>query len=173
MKKLFLLKLGVFAVGSMLLAGALHKTLAGSYTKPERMGGTADIVDTAVKAGSFNTLVSLVKEAGLEKALRDKGPYTVFAPTDEAFSKVPKDTLEALKKDKEKLKNVLLYHVVSGEVPSSQVKDGLKVKTLQGQEVNFSVKGGKPMINDANIIKTDVKASNGVIHVIDKVILPK
>ncbi len=131
-----------------------------------------DIVDTAVSAGSFNTLVAAVQAAGLVDALKGDGPFTVFAPTDEAFAAVPAETLEALLADPETLSQVLLYHVLSGRVLAESVADGLSANTLQGAPVAFSIMGGQPMINDANIIATDVLASNGVIHVIDRVILP-
>lgn len=130
----------------------------------------ADIVDTAISAGSFNTLVTAVKAAGLVETLKGPGPYTVFAPTDEAFAKIPKDQLNALLADKKKLTEVLTYHVVSGKVMAKDVKAG-PVKTVEGQSATIMTDGG-PRIDNARIIKTDVVASNGVIHVIDTVILP-
>jgi uncharacterized surface protein with fasciclin (FAS1) repeats len=130
----------------------------------------ADIVDTAVSAGSFNTLVTAVKAAGLVETLKGPGPFTVFAPTDEAFAKIPKDQLNALLADKKKLTDVLTYHVVSGKVMAKDVKAG-PVKTVEGQSAKITTDGG-PRIDNARIIKTDVVASNGVIHVIDTVILP-
>ncbi len=132
----------------------------------------ADIVDTAVSAGQFNTLVKAVQEAGLVDTLKGKGPFTVFAPTDEAFAKLPAGTLEALLNDKQKLAAVLTYHVVPGEVMAAQVKPGA-VKTVQGQSLTVSIKGGAVMVNNAKVVKTDIVASNGVIHVIDTVVLPK
>ncbi len=131
-----------------------------------------DIVATAVGAGQFKTLVAAVQAAGLVEALQGKGPFTVFAPTDEAFAKLPAGTVEALLKDPKALGNILLYHVVPGEVKAAAVKDGLTAKTLQGSAVTFKVMDGKAMIDGANIVATDVMASNGVIHVIDAVILP-
>jgi len=131
-----------------------------------------DLVATAIDAGQFKTLVAAVQAAGLVSALQGKDPLTVFAPTDAAFAALPAGTVEGLLKDPKALSNILLYHVLPGAVKAEAVKDGLKVKTAQGTEVAFSVKDGKPMINDANIVATDVMASNGVIHVIDKVILP-
>jgi uncharacterized surface protein with fasciclin (FAS1) repeats len=125
-----------------------------------------------VSAGSFNTLVTAVQAAGLEEALRGEGPFTVFAPTDEAFAAVPGETLQALLADPEALSQVLLYHVLSGQVLAESVTDGLSVETLQGAPVAFAIMDGKPMINDANIVATDILATNGVIHVIDQVILP-
>jgi uncharacterized surface protein with fasciclin (FAS1) repeats len=130
-----------------------------------------DIVDTAVSAGSFNTLVTAVKAAGLVDTLKGKGPFTVFAPTDEAFAKIPKADLEALLKDKEKLTAVLTYHVVPGKVMAADVKAG-EVPTVQGQSLRVSAGDGKVAVNDANVVKADVVADNGVIHVIDRVVLP-
>jgi uncharacterized surface protein with fasciclin (FAS1) repeats len=131
-----------------------------------------DIVATAIGAGQFNTLVAAVKAAGLVEALQGKGPFTVFAPTDAAFAKLPAGTVEGLLKDPKALANILLYHVVPGAVKAAAVKDGLTAKTLQGAPVTFKVLDGKAMIDGANIVATDVMASNGVIHVIDSVILP-
>jgi uncharacterized surface protein with fasciclin (FAS1) repeats len=133
---------------------------------------TMDIVDTAVAAGSFNTLVAAVQAAGLEEALRGDGPFTVFAPTDDAFAAIPAETLEALLADPEALSQILLYHVLSGKVMAESVADGLSVATLQGAPVDFSIVDGKAMINGATIVTTDIETSNGVIHVIDAVILP-
>jgi len=134
-----------------------------------------DIVDTAVAAGSFNTLVAAVKAAGLVDTLKGKGPFTVFAPTDEAFAKLPAGTVEALLKDTEKLKSILLYHVVSGNVLAKDVVklNGKTAKTVQGSSAKITVKGGKVMVDAANVVKTDIVCTNGVIHVIDSVILPK
>lgn len=131
----------------------------------------ADIVDTAISAGQFNTLVKAVKEAGLVDTLKGKGPFTVFAPTDEAFAKLPAGTVEALLKDKQKLTQVLTYHVVPGRVTSSQVKPGA-VKTVQGQSLKVRTDNGAVMVDDAKVVKADIMASNGVIHVIDTVVLP-
>lgn len=132
-----------------------------------------DIVDTAVGAGSFNTLVTAVKEAGLVETLKGNGPFTVFAPTDEAFAKIPKATLEGLLKDKEALKKVLLYHVVAGKVMAADVVKIKSAKTVQGSSAKVTVKGDKVMIDNANVVKTDITCTNGVIHVIDTVIMPK
>ena len=130
-----------------------------------------DIVDTAVAAGNFKTLVTAVKAAGLVETLKSKGPFTVFAPTDEAFAKIPKAKLDALLKDKAKLTAVLTYHVVPGIVMAKDVKAG-KVKTVQGSKLTVRTKGGV-MVDKAKVIKTDIVADNGVIHVIDTVIMPK
>ena len=132
----------------------------------------ADIVDTAVSAGQFKTLVKAVQEAGLVETLKGTGPFTVFAPTDEAFAKLPAGALEALLQDKQKLAAVLTYHVVPGRVTAAQVKPG-QVKTVQGQSLTVSTKGGNVQVDNARVVKTDVMASNGVIHVIDSVVLPK
>ena len=130
-----------------------------------------DIVDTAVGAGSFKTLAAALTAAGLVDTLKGPGPCTVFAPTDEAFAKIPKADLDALLKDKAKLTAVLTYHVVPGKVMAADVKVG-KVKTVQGSELTVSTAGGV-MVDKAKVVKTDIVADNGVIHVIDSVILPK
>lgn len=130
-----------------------------------------DIVDTAVAAGSFNTLATALKAAGLVDTLKGKGPFTVFAPTDEAFAKIPKADLDALLKDKAKLTAVLTYHVVPGKVMAADVKAGA-VKTVQGSALTVSTTGGV-MVDNAKVVKTDIVADNGVIHVIDSVVLPK
>ena len=130
-----------------------------------------DIVDTAVAAGSFKTLAAALQAAGLVDTLKGKGPFTVFAPTDEAFAKIPKADLDALLKDKAKLTAVLTYHVVPGTVMAKDVKAG-KVKTVQGSELTVATAGGV-MVDNAKIVKTDIVADNGVIHVIDSVVIPK
>ncbi|KRC17585.1 MULTISPECIES: fasciclin domain-containing protein [unclassified Acidovorax] len=130
-----------------------------------------DIVDTAVKAGNFKTLVAAVQAAGLVDTLKGPGPFTVFAPTDEAFAKIPKATLDGLLKDKAALTKVLTYHVVPGKVMAKDVKAG-KVKTVQGQEITVSTSMGV-MVDQSKVIATDVAASNGVIHAIDTVLMPK
>lgn len=134
-----------------------------------------DIVDTAIGAGQFKTLTAALEAAGLVDALKGSGPFTVFAPTDEAFAKLPAGTVDSLLKpeNKEKLKAILLYHVVSGNVPASKVLklNGRSVKTLQGGAIKVRTKHGVK-VNDAKVITTDVNASNGVIHVIDTVLIP-
>jgi uncharacterized surface protein with fasciclin (FAS1) repeats len=134
-----------------------------------------DIVDTAVGAGKFNTLVAAVKAAGLVETLKGKGPFTVFAPTDEAFAKLPKGTVEELLKpeNKEKLIGILTYHVVPGRVMAADVVKLKSAKTVQGQEVTITVADGGVSVDNAKVVKTDIACSNGVIHVIDSVILPK
>jgi uncharacterized surface protein with fasciclin (FAS1) repeats len=131
-----------------------------------------DIVDTAVGAGQFKTLVTAVKAAGLVDTLKGPGPFTVFAPTDAAFAKLPAGTVDALLKDTAKLKSILTYHVVAGKVMAKDVKTG-DVKTVQGQTVALKAEGGKVSVNGANVVLADVAATNGVIHAIDTVILPK
>jgi uncharacterized surface protein with fasciclin (FAS1) repeats len=148
----------------MLLTIGASKAFAGSHEK--------DIVDTAVAAGSFNTLVTAIKEAGLVKTLKGKGPFTVFAPTDEAFAKIPKDQLNALLADKKKLTAVLTYHVVPGKAVAADVKSG-PLETVQGQTLKVDVSSMGVQVDNAKVIKTDVMASNGVIHVIDTVLMPK
>jgi uncharacterized surface protein with fasciclin (FAS1) repeats len=132
-----------------------------------------DIVDTAVGAGSFGTLVAAVQAAGLVDTLKGEGPFTVFAPSEEAFAALPAGTLEQLLADPQgQLTQILLYHVIPGKVMAADVTDGLEAVTAQGSPVKFMVADGKVMINDANVVATDIEATNGVIHVIDKVILP-
>ena len=130
-----------------------------------------DIVDTAVGAGSFKTLAAALTAAGLIDTLKGPGPFTVFAPTDDAFAKIPKAQLDALLADKAKLTAVLTYHVVSGKVMAKDVKAG-KVKTVQGSELTVATAGGV-MVDGAKVTATDIVADNGVIHVIDSVVLPK
>jgi uncharacterized surface protein with fasciclin (FAS1) repeats len=133
-----------------------------------------DIVTTAIEAGSFTTLVAAVKAAGLVETLQGPGPFTVFAPNDQAFAKIPKATLDALLADKSKLASVLTYHVVPGKVSAADAiaLDGKEAATVNGQNIRIAAKKGV-MINDANVVATDIHCSNGVIHVIDTVIMPK
>jgi len=133
-----------------------------------------DIVDTAVAAGSFKTLAAALQAAGLVDTLKGKGPFTVFAPTDEAFAKLPKGTVEDLLKpeNKAKLTAILTYHVVPGAVMAAQVASLKEAKTVNGQSLKVSVKDGVAMVDSAKVVKTDIKTSNGVIHVIDTVLLP-
>ena len=140
---------------------------------PARPSASKDIVQTAVAAGQFKTLASLLKQAGLAGTLQAKGPYTVFAPTDAAFAKVPKATLQALGQDKAKLRSVLLYHVANGRLDAAKVVKRSSVKTLNGKSVRVRVSDGKVTVGGARVTKADVKASNGVIHVINKVLIPR
>ena len=134
-----------------------------------------NIVETAIEAGNFTTLVTAVKAADLVETLQGSGPFTVFAPNDDAFAKVPKDALNALIADKAALTSVLTYHVISGEVLAKDAEqlDGKDVKTINGQSFKITVKDGNIMIDGARVIATDIRCSNGVIHVIDAVINPK
>ncbi|MFZ4757689.1 MAG: fasciclin domain-containing protein [Burkholderiaceae bacterium] len=131
-----------------------------------------DIVDTAAAAGQFKTLVTAVKAAGLVETLKGPGPFTVFAPTDAAFAKLPAGTVDGLLKDPAKLRSILTYHVVPGKVMAKDVRTG-DVKTVQGQTIALKADMGKVTVNGANVTSADVAATNGVIHVIDTVILPK
>ena len=153
--------IGLFTLAISMFASAGHH------------GMKKDIVDTAVAAGDFNTLVTAVKAAGLVETLKGEGPFTVFAPTDAAFAKVPTDTLNALLADKAALANVLTYHVVAGNVMAANVVKLTSAVTVQGQAVSIAVKDDKVYVDGTQVIATDIKASNGVIHVIDAVILPK
>ncbi len=157
--------LGVAA--ALIAALAVAPALAGDYGKKK------DIVDTAVSAGDFKTLVAAVQAAGLVDALKGDGPYTVFAPTDAAFAKLPAGTVENLLKpeNKDQLVAILTYHVVPAKVMSADAKPG-DVPTLQGSKATLAAKSGGLMIDGAKIVATDIEASNGVIHVIDTVIMP-
>ena len=131
-----------------------------------------DLVDTAVAAGSFKTLAAALQAAGLVETLKGKGPFTVFAPTDDAFAKLPAGALDALLKDKAKLTAVLTYHVVPGKVMAADVTKLKEAKTVQGGSLRIAAAGGVK-VDDAAVVKTDIEASNGVIHVIDSVLMPK
>ncbi len=147
----------------LFIVGAIALAAASAQAK--------DIVDTAVAAGNFKTLVTALQAAGLVDTLKGKGPFTVFAPTDEAFAKVPKADLDALLKDKAKLTSVLTYHVVAGKVLSKDIKPG-KVKTVQGSELTIATAGGVT-VDAAKVTTADIQADNGVIHVVDSVLMPK
>merc|ERR1711939_686225 len=155
---------------SYLLGSILSITMINAHADQKK-----DIVDTAVAAGSFKTLVAAVEAAGLVDTLKGKGPFTVFAPTDDAFKKLPKGTVESLLKpeNKDKLIAVLTYHVVPGKVAAADVVKLKEAKTVQGSNASIKVKGKKVMIDKAKVVKTDIMCGNGVIHVIDSVILPK
>jgi transforming growth factor-beta-induced protein len=160
-------------------ASAEHSTVlaksekAGAAKKEEK--ARKDIVDTAVGAGSFSTLVAAVKAAGLVDTLKGEGPFTVFAPSDEAFAKLPKGTLEDLLKpeNKEKLTKILTYHVVAGKILAKDAQNAKSAKTVNGEELRISVKDGSVYVDNAKVVKADIETSNGVIHVIDAVVLPK
>ena len=166
MKKSFVTALAVALLGAMTLGA-----VASSASAPPKP--TKNIVQTAVAAGSFKTLVSLVKQAGLAGALSGPGPLTVFAPTDAAFAKVPKATLAALAKDKSKLKAVLLYHVVSGKLTAARVVKQKSLTTLEGGTLSIRTRNGNVYVNRARVIKANVMASNGVIHAINQVLIPR
>lgn len=157
----------------MLRTALLAVAMSLSVVPSVRAEPKADIVDTAVAAGSFKTLAKALTEAGLVDTLKGKGPFTVFAPTDEAFAKLPKGTVEALLKDKKKLTAILTYHVVAGKVMAADAAKLTTAKTVNGQSIKISAKDGGVMINDAKVTKADIETANGVIHVIDTVILPK
>ena len=150
----------------------MKKLLIASVLSLSALAAQAkDIVETAVAAGSFKTLATALQAAGLVDTLKGKGPFTVFAPTDEAFAKIPKADLDALLKDKAKLTAVLTYHVVPGKVMAKDVKAG-NVKTVQGSDITLATAGGVT-VNNAKVVSADVGASNGVIHAIDTVLMPK
>lgn len=130
------------------------------------------IVDIAVQAGSFKTLVQAVQAAGLVETLSGEGPFTVFAPTDEAFAQIPQDTLQTVLANKEQLTAILTYHVVPGKLMAADVVRSTQLQTVQGQSITVSTEGGV-RVDDANVVQTDIEADNGVIHVIDRVIMPK
>jgi uncharacterized surface protein with fasciclin (FAS1) repeats len=159
-------RISILAVLLVTLAATGSTATAGS-----RMG-EQNIVQTAVGAGQFKTLASLLTKAGLAGTLQGKGPFTVFAPTDAAFAKVPKATLASLARNKAKLRAVLLYHVVSGKVTAAQAMKLHSAKTLEGKPLSIKVRGGKVLVGGATVIKANVMASNGVIHVINKVLIP-
>lgn len=131
-----------------------------------------DIVDIAVGAGQFKTLVSLVQHAGLVDTLKSTGPFTVFAPTDKAFAKLPKPLVERIKADKKLLTQILTYHVIAGKVMSTDLSNGLSAKTVQGENIMVKITGNKVKFNNSGLVTADIKATNGVIHVIDTVMLP-
>lgn len=170
MKLQKLLKFGLVCLTSVCT------TLGTAYANPSDMHSkeahSKDIVETAVAAGNFKTLAKALTEAGLIATLKGPGPFTVFAPTDAAFSKLPADALDSLLSNKSKLADVLKYHVVAGKVTANEVIKLSSAKTLQGSSVSIASVGGVK-VNDANVTATDIIASNGVIHVIDTVLMPK
>jgi uncharacterized surface protein with fasciclin (FAS1) repeats len=154
---------------SLLVGAATARTTAAPAAK---VGERLNIVQTAVAAGKFKTLAKLLTRAGLVSALEQPGPVTVFAPTDAAFQKVPKKTLNTLLRNKARLKAVLLYHVVSGKVTAADVVKLSSAKTLNGKDVRIRVSGGNVFVNNARVTRPDVIASNGVIHVVNRVLIP-
>ncbi len=171
MKKTLAVTAAALALVVSAAAPALAEHPKGSE-HPKAAAAAKDIVDTAVAAGSFGTLATALQAAGLVDTLKGKGPFTVFAPTDDAFKKLPAGTLEKLLADKAQLTKVLTYHVVSGKVMAADVVKLTSAKTVEGSSVKIAVANGAVKVNDANVVKTDVEASNGVIHVIDTVLLP-
>jgi len=159
----------ILAIFAFVLTFAINSKLtAGDHNKSTKK---MDIVETALNAGNFTTLAAALTETGLVDALKGDGPFTVFAPTDEAFSKLPKGTLDNLLKDKEALKNILLYHVVSGNVTSNDVVKLSSAETLAGTDVKIKANKKYVKIDNAKVIQADIMASNGVIHVIDRVLI--
>ena len=163
MKKL--VELAVVILSALMLAGI---GAAAEKTNAEEM----DIVDTAIAAGNFTTLVQAVQEAGLVDTLKGEGPFTVFAPTDEAFAEIPEDELNALLADKTKLVAVLTYHVIPAKVMSADLEDGMEATTVEGSNLTISIDDSGVMVDGAKVIQADIETSNGVIHVIDAVIMP-
>jgi len=171
MKTILNKKLAVLTLTLLLL---LSIGFTASVYADGHMKSGPDVLDVALEAGNFHTLVRAVIEADLVAALKGDGPFTVFAPTDEAFAELPEGTLEALLQDKEQLANVLLYHVVPGKVMAGDVVnlDGAEVGTLLGEDVVVNIDGNEVYINESQVTATDIEASNGVIHVIDTVLVP-
>ena len=159
-------------IGRLLVGLSLAVVPASAAVAQAGATPSSTIVDVAIGAGKFKTLVAAIQAAGLVETLKGAGPFTVFAPTDEAFAKLPAGTVEALLKDKAKLTAILTYHVVSGAVGSDQVVKLKSAKTVNGKDVSIMVMDGKVMVGKAHVTATDIKASNGVIHVIDAVLLP-
>lgn len=163
-KSILVIMLSLVLVSSSIYASGDNKNTASTQK---------DIVTTAVDAGSFKTLAAALQAANLVETLKGEGPYTVFAPTDEAFAKLPEGTVEALLKDKDALTEILLYHVVSGKVTSGEVVKLTSAKTVEGEDVMIKVSEGSVYINESKVTSADVMASNGVIHVIDTVLIPE
>jgi uncharacterized surface protein with fasciclin (FAS1) repeats len=173
-RKLFGIVAGTLAaallLGTASAAGGGESSLERAPAEPQQ--ASADIVDTAVAAGQFKTLVAAVQAAGLVETLKGTGPFTVFAPTDAAFAALPAGTVDALLKDPARLREVLLYHVVSGEVRAADAAKLTQATTVQGSAVSIAASGSSVQVGGANVVSADVDASNGVIHVIDRVLLP-
>jgi uncharacterized surface protein with fasciclin (FAS1) repeats len=171
--KIACILLGLISAPFFAQAGSCSSCSAGAE-KASYKKASMDIVDTAVAAGSFNTLAAALQAAGLVETLKGEGPFTVFAPTDEAFAKLPAGTVESLlePENKDQLIAVLTYHVVAGKVKAKDVVSLTSATTVQGSDVDIRVMGDRVFIDDAQVVKTDIMTSNGVIHVIDSVILP-
>lgn len=165
---------GKATVAAIALTAAVSISSVASAQGAPRQSGTKTIVDVATSAGSFNTLLAAVKAAGLVETLQGDGPFTVFAPSDAAFAKIPKATLDALLADKAALTSLLTYHVVPGRVMAADIvkANGATPTTVNGQSVDVTVRGGKVYVGGAQVVTADVAASNGVIHVIDTVLMP-
>jgi uncharacterized surface protein with fasciclin (FAS1) repeats len=168
------LAVGAFGYGAWAIAKAPAPAAAAAAGVPLAATAEKDIVDTAVAAGQFKTLAAALKAAGLVDTLKGAGPFTVFAPTDDAFAKLPAGTVEQLLKpeNKQKLTSILTYHVAAANAKSTDLSDGQMVKTVNGKDVKVKIADGKVMVGDANVVKADIAASNGVIHVIDTVLMP-
>jgi uncharacterized surface protein with fasciclin (FAS1) repeats len=164
-------------IRTLVAASAVALAAAAPASAPAHVmrdaAATKDIVATAKAAGQFKTLTALLQRAGLAKTLQGKGRFTVFAPTDRAFAKVPKKTLNALAADKAKLRSVLLYHVVEGKLTAARVVKRTSIKTLNGQRVRVRVRGGKVFVGGARVTTPNIAASNGVIHIINRVLIPR
>ena len=169
MKRIVTMLVAAVLGASLLVGAATARTTAAPAAK---VGERLNLVQTAVAAGKFKTLAKLLTRAGLVSALEQPGPVTVFAPTDAAFQKVPKKTLDTLLRNKARLKAVLLYHVVSGKVTAADVVKLSSAKTLNGKDVRIRVSGGNVFVNKAKVTRPDVIASNGVIHVVNRVLIP-
>lgn len=155
---------------SVLFAGMSGMSGCGDDENPVV---SKDIVETATDAGDFKTLIAALEAAGLDETLQGEGPFTVFAPNDAAFAKLPEGTVESLLQDIPALSNILTYHVVAGDFDSTEVVAAGTLKTVQGQDLTVKVENGKVFVNNSQVIQADIKASNGVIHVIDTVLLPQ
>lgn len=153
--------------------GSLAAQETQGYSESPSPTAMGDIIETASAEGSFTTLATAIEAAGLTETLKGEGPFTVFAPTDEAFAQLPTGTVEALLKDKVKLAAILTYHVVPGKIPSSEVAGMSSAKTVNGQELSIKAKDGKVKVGNATVTTADIEASNGVIHVIDRVLMPQ
>ena len=165
-------RIPIIAVLVLALAVGVATATAGRATTAGPKMGERNLVETAIAAGQFKTLASLIQKAGLAGTLEGKGPFTVFAPTDAAFAKVSKATLASLAKNKAKLRAVLLYHVVKGKVTAAQAMKLHSAKTLEGKSISIRASRGKVIVGGATVVKANVLASNGVIHVINKVLIP-
>ncbi len=166
--KLSRISLRLATLSALIFALVTAVAIAGEYKSQKKM----DIVDTAVSAGSFNTLVEAVKAADLVETLKGEGPFTVFAPTDDAFAKIPSKDLQALLADKDALSKILTYHVVPGKVTAAEIKNMMSAKTVEGSSITIDHSYGVK-VDDAKVVKADIMTSNGIIHVIDTVIIPQ